>query len=113
MGKEIEINAECICEKEPASLGFGIYCLPEELPDNIDWIVEGISESFWENYDEFMPGIDRAKCLMEGNPEISYEQALFSVFGHFHIRFEVDGREKEIAYDINPDNEMLELLTSV
>lgn len=113
--KEIEIMAWCSSEKEPVSLGFGISYNPKDHPDGLvlDWIYEGIADSFWENYRDFEPGIDKARQLVSDNPSMTIEQALFEVFGCFEISYEVDGVEKEFHNDIDVDSDIYSLLIEI
>lgn len=113
--KEIEIMAWCSSEKEPVSLGFGISYNPKDHPDGLalDWIYEGIADSFWENYRDFEPGVDKAKQLLCNDPSMTLEQALLKVFGRFDISYEVDGVEKECLYDIDVNSDIYLLLTEI
>lgn len=113
--KEIEIMAWCSSEKEPVSLGFGACCSAEEFPDGLspDWIYVGIEESFWENYEEFEPGIDKARQIAENNPSVTIEEALFEVFGCFDLTYEVDGAEKECLYAVDVNSEIYLLLKEI
>lgn len=113
--EEIEIMAYCSSEKVPASLGFGVCCSPEEYPDGLssDWIYEGIEESFWENYEEFEPGIDKARQIAVDNPSATIEEVLFEVFGRFDISYEVDGAERECHFDVDVNSEIYSLLKEI
>lgn len=112
--REIEIMAYCSSEKESASIGFGVSYTLKDHPDGpgMDWIGEGFADSFWENYYEFEPGIERAKQLMQMNPEMSFREALFKVFGKFSVTYEVDGVEKNLSYNVDADGIMYSMLES-
>lgn len=69
-----------------------------------------MTDSFWENHRDFGPGIDRAKRLVFNNPSMTLEQALFEVFGHFTIFYEVNGVEQKLDYDIDADEIMYSML---
>ena len=56
-----------------------------------DSINEGAADSFWENYEEFEPGIENAKKFVADGLFPSFRDALFEVFGHFQFRFEING----------------------
>lgn len=64
---EINIMAYCYSEKEEVSIGFGTSFSSEDSIDIIDteWIDVGMSESFWENHQEFEPGIVKANQLIK------------------------------------------------
>lgn len=113
--KEIEIMAWCSSETEGVSLGFGISYNPQKHPDGLplDWVYEGMADSFWENYRDFEPGIDKARQLVCNSTSMTLEQALFEVFGHFNISYVVDGVEKNLGYDIDADKAMYPLLENV
>lgn len=110
--KEIKIGVCLSSEKESASLGFGMYYSIKEHPDGpgTDWIIDGMSDSFCENYDEFEPGIERARKLVCMNPQMSSREALFEVFGNFTISYEVDGIEKNLNFDIDVNDIMYLIL---
>ncbi len=110
--KEIEIMAWCTSKKESVSLGFGVTFNPRGYPDGLssEWIYEGIGDSFWENYADFEPGIDKARQLACNNPTMKLEQALSEVFGCFDISYEVDGVEKQLHYDVDVNEIIYSLL---
>ena len=63
---EIEIWACCYSEKADVSISFGtsvesIDGCAETL--DVEWIYEGMSDSFWENHEEFELGISQAEAL--------------------------------------------------
>lgn len=110
---EIEIHASCYSEKADVSIGFGITC--ESKSDNLsevgyEWIFEGISDSFWENYEEFEAGIFQAKIINANNSSITFRQALYAVFGNFDLEFEVNGVLVELDNRIDVDEIMYDLL---
>jgi len=114
MEQYIEISASCCSEKTDASIGFGVgfESVTGEIDlEDTDWIFEGMGDSFWENHDEFEAGIQQAETLMEVKPDLTFRDALFAVFGHFTITYEVNGEEKALAYIIDVDAAMYDLLT--
>ena len=114
--KEIEIMACCYSEKEDVSVGFGIgFDADTRSIEQLDseWIWIGMSESFWENYEEFESGIDKAKQLIEGDSNLTYRQALYSVFGNFNISYEVDGKESELDFEIDANEIMYDMLENM
>ncbi len=109
--EELLLDIICSSEKEDVSIGFGSSYNPY---DNIDstiksiveseWVSEGIGESFWENYFQFKPGVEKAMLLIKSNPQLSPKQALFEVFGNFYLTFQINGVEYDCEY--NPNEEM-------
>ena len=74
---EIYIQASCFSEKADVSIGFGISldAADGSLPEiATDWISEGMSESFWENYQEFEDGIAEAERLQSNDNTLDYQQ---------------------------------------
>lgn len=110
---EREISACCYSEKEDVGIGFGVsFDSDEESIDSLDteWIDVGMSESFWENHFEFEPGIEKAKLLVEHNSQLTFRQALYSVFGDFTISFEIDGEEVKPAFELDVNQAMYDML---
>lgn len=114
---EIEVTAVCYSKKEDVSIGFGTSIDSPSISDDLyssGWISIGMSESFWENCEEFSNGVNKAKHLMECNSVLTYRQALYEVFGDFVIIYELEGtsEEKEFipndGFDIN--KEMYDML---
>lgn len=106
---EREITAYCYSEKEDVSIGFGVsFNIAEESIETIgtDWIDEGISDSFWENHYEFELGIEKAKQLMSVESNLTFRQALYSVFGDFLITFQVNGEEKQLNFEFDLNDVM-------
>ena len=110
--KEIEISAYCYSEKEDAGIGFGFSCDEGDSMNALDTeLIEiGLSESFWENYFEFEPGIEKAKQLLIDNQNLTLREALFAVFGHFAIVYTIGEEESELNLDINVDEVMYKML---
>ena len=107
--REIEIWVCLSSEKESVSLCWGITYDPEG--PGSDWLSDETSEeSFWENYSDFEPGIDKAKQLVKLDTSLSFKQALYEVFGHFLVSYEVNGIEKDLGYNIDGDGIMYSLL---
>ena len=112
--KEITLWAYCYCEKTENSLrcGFDVtgLDLSVELPD-LGGVVEGISDSFWELYFEYEPGVEKAHKLVKEGKCANLKQALLETFGHFHIRYEMeDAGEEDLDYKIDADELMYSLL---
>lgn len=108
-----EIWAHFESEKTHVSLSIGVSYNLENQSDepSSDWLRDGtLEEAFWENYEEFEPWIKIAKRIVSDNPKITFQQALFSVFGHFVISYEEDGNERDLDYDINADELMYSIL---
>jgi len=110
---EIDIHACCYSEKADVAIGFGITFEsktgdPSEV--GCEWIFEGISDSFWENHEEFEEGIAQARAINNEQKSVSYRQALVSVFGHFDLEFEVNGEITKLNIVIDVDDFMYELL---
>ncbi len=111
---EIMLDVVCYSEKEEVSLGFG-FCISEEERENkrIDEfgdIATGISDSYYELYFEFEPGINKAKKLIEERHCSSIDDALREVFGHFELSFSIDGVDEEFEYDFDVDECVFRLL---
>ena len=103
----------CYSEKEDVSIAFGTsFESNEELIDSLDtnWIYEGMSESFWENAFEFDSGIEKAIKINDDNPNLTYKQALYAVFGDFAISYTIDGKETDINFEIDINQAMYDLL---
>ncbi len=111
---EVELWIYCKSEKENASLGFGLEFDPEKdknWREETDWIYEGISDSFMENFEEFYPGIQKAALCVKEDPSLTFRQALFKVFGHIRTVFEIDGKETDqIVYNIDFEDAIYSLL---
>lgn len=110
---EREISACCYSEKADVSIGFGIFFdSDEESIDTLDteWIDVGMSEPFWENHFEFEPGIEKAKQLVENNSNLTFRQALYTVFGDFSISYEVDGEEVRPNFKFDVNQAMYDML---
>ncbi len=104
---EIMLDVVCYSEKEDVSLGFG-FGISENEKENkrIDEpgdIAIGISDSYYELYCEFEPGINKAKELIKEGRCSSVDEALREVFGHFELRFSINGVDEEFEYDFDVD----------
>lgn len=113
---EIQVWVTCYSEKTDASISCGIYV--ESVSKNLDItdiknIYEGLSESFWENCQEFEDGVAQADTMQEDDPALSFEQAILSIFGHFFISGTVDGEETELGIDPIADDFMISLLKDI
>ena len=110
----IEINAVCFSEKAEGSLGFG-FSISETDYNNArisdaEELYIGISDSYWENWSEFEPGVLEAKKMVDEGLYSKAKEALFEVFGHFELYFEIDEVEKHFDYEFDTDELMYTLL---
>jgi hypothetical protein len=113
---EIEVWVSCHSEKTDASIWCGVYVESNNGIVNLtdtDMIYLGLAESFWENYREFEDGVAQANVFQENNPTLTYQQALFEVFGHFTLSFKVDNNEIKLDIDSNADELMYSLLENL
>ena len=112
--KKIEVNAECYSEKTDLYVGFGAEISETSIRDgrieDTSWIDIGIGDSYWENYFEFEPKIAKAKQMAEMGRFKTFREALFDTFGHFNLRFEVNGVKTDLRYNYDVDGEMYEML---
>ena len=100
-------------EKEEVFLGAGITFNPsdEKVEDlGTDWIGETLSESFWENYMDFEPGIEKAREMTENQPDMSYREALKQVFGSFEVSYRIDDKTIELDWDIDYEDIIYDLI---
>ena len=114
--KEIEISAYCYSEKQDVGIGFGTFFNPEEETVQTlgkEWIEIGVSESFWENVQEFEPGVKKAKEIIKENPNITYKQALYNIFGDFSISYEMEGEKVSLELEIDTNQAMYDLLLEI
>lgn len=99
------IDVTCFSEKADVSIGFGFEPDGEyatEAHSTIDDLIsEGAADAFWENYDEFTPGIEKAKQLLNDEAFPSFREALFEVFEHFAFSFENDGKPVKLACEVD------------
>ena len=113
---EIEVEVECYSEKADVSIWCGVYAESvgdKNLSVDPESLFLTLAESFWENYREFEEGVAEAECLKENNPNLTYQQALESVFGHFVLSFKVDDHELNLDVDANADEFMYSLLSEL
>lgn len=113
---EHEISAYCYSEKENVGIGFGLSF--DSIEDSIetigyDWINIGMSESFWENAFEFDAGIEKASMLADENPNLTYRQALYEVFGDFCLSYTMDGIDIDFKCEIDANEVMYDLLAEL
>ena len=112
-GDLIEINVSCTSENEDVSLGCGIGYESDGCPidlNDVDWLWAGLSDCFWELCFEFEEGIDKAKRLIATEKNLTLEEALFQVFGHFDTVFEVNGEERDLQYNFDFDAYIYDLI---
>jgi hypothetical protein len=110
---DIEIIAYCYSEKADVSIGFGLIIKSaDELKDLLDtnWIDEGLVDSFWENHYAFEPGLAEAEAICNRNHDIAFRDALFSIFGYFSMRYEVNGEKTALSFEFNANDMMYALL---
>lgn len=110
---EIEIWACCYSEKADVSISFGtsIDSSDGDLSYfDTDWIFAGMSDSFWENHEEFEAGIAQAEVMKNNDDTLTFHQALFAIFGDFTLCYEVNGEEMDLAYDFDVNASMYALL---
>lgn len=113
---EHEISAYCYSEKECVGIGFGVsFDSGEDSIETIgcDWINIGMSESFWENAFEFDAGIEKASMLIDENPNLTYRQALYEVFGDFQMSYTMDGKDIDFKCEIDATESMYDLLVEL
>lgn len=113
---EIEVWVTCYSEITNVSISCGIYV--DSVDNSLDIadfenIYGGLTESFWENYQEFEDGVEQADSQCESNPTLTFEQAILSVFGHFYISATIDGKETDLGIDPNADDFMFSLLKDI
>ena len=105
----------CDSEKEEVFLGAGITFNPnEENAEDLgtDWIGETLSESFWENYMDFEPGIEKARKMVDKQPDMSYREALKQVFGSFEVSYRIDDIPIKLDWDIDYEDIIYDLIES-
>ena len=113
---EIEVWVTCYSQKTDVSISC-VICI-ESADGSIDIanakiIYEALSESFWENCQDFEDSIAQAEAKQKSDSTLSFEQALLSVFGHFSISFAIDGKEIDLDIDANADDFMYSLLQDI
>lgn len=109
----IHLAAECFSNKQDNSLGFEFTAEADNLNEYLTdawWIDVGIRDSFWELYFEFEPGAEKAKQLFAEGKCSDFKSALTEVFGHFELRYKVNGKEEDLSFEIDPDEIMYDLL---
>ena len=114
--REYEISAYCYSEKENVGICFGMLFDSDENPIEtigMDWVNIGMSESFWANTFEFDVGIEKASALIEKNPNLTYRQALYTVFGDFFLSYEMDGKKVDFEYEIDANQIMYDFLVEL
>ena len=88
-------------------------------PDLNEWSIEdidpncideGCSEYYWENHFEFEPYIARIESIRSKDKNINFNDAVFEVFGHFHLRFEVEGQIEDIKLAVDIEKIIYDLL---
>ena len=106
------LSVYCYSEKGSLSIRFEIDPdLDEWSMEDIDpnCIDEGCSDYYWENHFEFEPYIARLELLLSEDKDMSFDDAMFEVFGHFHLEFMVSGINEDIKLDVNIEKIMRDL----
>lgn len=110
----IEISIICQSEKENASVGFGMEFDSENAMNEAGCVVDvfALMDSFWENYSEFEPGIEKARVLFRNNKQLTYKQALIEVFGHFFVSCHRNNEvfEPQLSFDVDIEECMYSIL---
>ena len=108
------IDVTCYSDKTKVSIGFGFEPNGEYALDTHssigDLVNLGAADAFWENYNEFSPGIEKAKQLLNEGKFSSFREALVNVFGHFAFAFESNGKAIKLDSGIESDELMYSLL---
>ncbi len=112
--KMVMLDVVCFSEKENVSLIFGFEIAKIEadnrrLSDTNDLAI-GICDSYWELWEEFYPGIGKAKKLFDEGRFATARESLFNVFGHFGLKFSIDDVELDFDCEFDADECMYELL---
>jgi len=119
----IEISACCYSDTIDVSVGFGIGFDKEDfsIADlGTDWIYEGLSESFWENAQDFEEGVSRAYAIVREevanggkDDHETFMKALRQVFGEFKIEYEIEGVKQDFTWDVDVNSAMYDMLPDV
>lgn len=116
MEKEQHLRAEVFSELDKdVSFGFGCTFRDESMPLNemIDTLMQSevFDESFWENHYVFEDGLERAiEMYLDADNNMTREDALCEVFGHFKVRFELNGDPIDIKDDYDVTDTMYQIL---
>ena len=105
----------CTSEKENVFLGAGVSFDPQEdSVENLgtEWIGETLSESFWENYRDFEPGIEKAKAMEKNNPDVPYREVLKQIFGKFDVSYQLDDKKIKLDLGLDYDSIIYDLIES-
>ncbi len=103
----IQIWFYCCSEKNSAACCAYAYDIPdssmseEELYESFLYNAAYLEEAFAEVASDFEPGLDKAKLLVKNGDFSTLEEAIKDVFGRFLISCEVNGKRKEINWDID------------
>ncbi len=119
INQEVEVWVHCTSEKDQnITLGWGRVFEPDAMTEeqikielgNSDWIYDGWDEAYSENSWIFEPGVMLAKKQCEKDDNISFRAALFELYGHFTLTYDVIGIDYTIDYEIDADELMYYLL---
>ncbi len=106
--KEIEID--CSSELTNISLGGSLEYSGSinnlDTTDLDDWL----EESFWENFYEFEPFIEKAKNLVESDKTITYEDALKRFFGRFILSFSENEKPVTVHTDLDANARLYSIM---
>lgn len=110
-----ELLAICYSENTGDSFAFGWnFDSKSELENiSVSRMTEGLYDSFCENYFEFADGLNDARLIYEDDPHTSLREALFSVFGHFKLSFELNGEPYDPDPGFDVDRVVYELLLNL
>ena len=109
------LSVYCYSEKGPLSIRFEIDPdLDEWSIEDIDsnCIDEGCSDYYWENHFEFEPYIAQIESMLSEDKNISFNDAIFEILGHFYINFFVNGISEEIEFGVDIEKIMYDLFLS-
>lgn len=111
--EHIELELSCWSSRQDVALGCGVsYENDDQLidHDDVDWILCGITECFWENYFEFAEGIAAAKAALAAGEMLTLREALYKVFGVFNVEYKVNGESTDFEYGVDVEEIIYDLL---
>ena len=115
--EHFRVDACCYSNRRGVSIGFGTECTNDEsiLELGEDWIYEGLEDSFWENYQEFEPGIAEARNALKNDENDCCDNlcaTLHRVFGEFEIEYLLNGEKKDLKFDVDVNSLMYNMLSN-
>ena len=116
----MEIMITCYAENS-GSLGAGLSDVESIDFDDLSWLYEGISESYWENYRDFEDAVGKAaekvcsdikgkEPLSKEELEILAYEAIKVELGAITAACEIDGKEKCIDLGIDASDLLCSVL---